>query len=131
MTYGQDVNITPSGDAYPGSGMTLGQLGGASGWLAGPSLPGMPASAAGDHVSGALEVGGQANPLWALAIFIGLLLLVMWLERRFGGDGFANLKVTFWNVLLIGFIAKVAAPVWTALFTLVKVPAISTWMLAH
>jgi hypothetical protein len=65
------------------------------------------------------------------AVFLGLLVLLMFIANRLGEDGeFANIKLSAYNVLIIGLAATVGQPIWKYLAYRSGIKPISDWALA-
>jgi hypothetical protein len=122
------INYMPVRNVYPTAGVaSLGQM-----VTAGAPGPGPEeiAVGGGGEVATALTVGGQANPLVGLLVFLALVAASMWAAQRLGqGDGqFANIKASAYNALVISWIAILGIPIWKFVFTRFKVPGVSTWV---
>lgn len=119
------INRVPAGNVYPGLSETLGQE--ASGMELGPTPEAHAAGTA--DLDDALRVGGQASPLIGLLVFVLLAWFVMWLAGRFGDTkSFSNIKGSAFNILFISLVAVAGIPAWKYLFTVLKVPGVSTWV---
>ena len=84
-----------------------------------------------EEVEQALTIGGQANPLTGMLVFGALVVVLMLIAQRMGdADEFRNLRLSAYNVLITSLIAVAGIPVWKTVFTKVKVPGVSTWVLS-
>lgn len=129
------VNNLYSGNIYPGDGFTMGAA-------ASPLMAPMPV--AGVEVSGntidpgsaeviqasATGAQGSAAAVW-IAMAVALFLL-MWVAKRFGSQGkdFANIQLTVYNVLVLAFAGVIGSTMLKALFTKIKIPGLSSLVLA-
>ena len=90
----------------------------------------VPAAAEGE-VGQALLIGGQANPLVGLAVFAGMVIMAMLIGQHLGdAEEFRNLRLSAYNVVVTSLIAVAGIPLWKAIFTRVKLPGVSTWVLS-
>lgn len=119
MLYGRQIYPTLGGE-------TAGDL------ATGPFAPRAEAQARqATEVDAALTIGGQTNPLMGLAVFGALVVGVMLLAQHLGeGEDFRNIRASAYNVLVISLVAVAGIPVWKFLFTRVKVPGVSAWVLS-
>src|SRR5512146_228222 len=84
----------------------------------------------GNHVDEALQIGGQGSPLMGLAVFGVLAAGLYLIAKHTGEDGsFSSIKGSAYNALFISLVAVTGIPVWKFLFTRLKVPGVSTWVL--
>src|ERR1700690_1960603 len=108
------INTTPGGNVYPwlnsGSSSSLGLR--ARGMS---SFPGSPAKEDEAEAPGSTMPnpgGGSSSVLVAGVTFVGLLLVVMFAGHALDGkENFKNIKVSFYNVILISLAAVVGLPV--------------------
>lgn len=121
------INYLPGRNVYPTfEGESLGQI--ASGQDIGPT-PGEVEAGVNGEVDAALRVGGQANPLVGLLVFVLLVAAIGFIAHRFGEAGaFSNIKANAYNALFISLVAVAGIPIWKAVFTFFKVPGASTWV---
>lgn len=95
------------------------------------SSPDEIAPVAADEISQAAEMGKRGNPiiaLLALGVMVGLL---MWGSHKLGTDeDFKNIRLSSFNILTIGWVAIIGLTVWKFVFTKIKVPGLSTIVLA-
>lgn len=132
-----DVNTVNLRNMYPTAiGQTVSQSGTSANQSpspAGVAANGQAASNAGaaTPVDVAASIGGQGSAIVGGLVFLGLLVGLMFFARRVGeGEGFSNIKLSAFNVLVISLAALVGLPVWKYVFTRFPVPALSTWALA-
>lgn len=124
------VNMLYARQIYPTlGGETAGDL------ATGPFAPRAEAQTAATtghpDVDAALTIGGQASPLMGLVVFGGMVVGIMLLAQHLGeGEEFRNVKATAYNALVISLLAVAGIPVWKFVFTRVKVPGVSTWVLS-
>jgi hypothetical protein len=65
------------------------------------------------------------------AVFLGLLVLLMFVANRLGEESeFSNIKLSAYNVLIIGLAATVGQPIWKYLAFRSGIKPISDWALA-
>ncbi len=123
-------------DAYPtATGSTIGQYAtGAN--PGGPVAPGSRVAAGtapmeNDEVAQAAAIGGQINPIIGGLIFIALVFGLMFLAKRLGtDDDFKSLKPSVYNVLTVSLAAAAGLPLLKYAAVKVKIPGVSTWILA-
>jgi len=98
---GSGVNSISAKTIYPSApGQSLGVAGSTG------SIPDDVMDATSDaKVAGAISTGGYPIVWWG--IFLGLLLVLGFLAKRFGSEGgsFTSIKLSFYNVLIVGFMA--------------------------
>lgn len=83
------------------------------------------------EVDQATAVGLSGNVAIAGLVLFALLFGLMFLAKRLGtDDDFKSLKPSLYNVVTIGLAAAVGLPIWKFLFTKLKVPGVSAWVLA-
>lgn len=132
------IDTFPAANMYPtydaGKSASLGLRGSAS-----SAFGGMPEAEAivetgGPDVAAPKPggIGGQPNLLWAGLTFAIILVALMFTAERIGGESseFKNLKVSFYNVLVIALAAVAGIPIIKYLFTRFKVPGLSQWVAA-
>ena len=80
----------------------------------------------------AAYVGAQGSPLIWFGVMVILLLGLMFMAKRIGGEAreFASIKASFYNVLVISLAAIIGINFFKMVFTKVKVPGLSTLILA-
>ncbi len=121
------INTIGSGSVYPLYGPQT-DFGFSDGAAPSDSVNGGPGD---QEVAQAVSIGGTASPGIGLLVFGGLAVGVMAIAHHVGNDGeFANIKLTALNILVISLVAVAGIPVWKALFTKLKVPGVSTWVLS-
>jgi hypothetical protein len=127
------INIIPGGNVYPwqdsGSSSSLGARASAM-----SSFPGAPVAedkaAAGGNPDPNM-IGGSTSILAAGLTFVALLLVLMFVGHQLDGkEEFKNIKVSFYNVIVISLTAVVGIPLMKFLFGKVPIPAIKNWVLA-
>jgi hypothetical protein len=65
------------------------------------------------------------------AVFLGLLVLLMFIANRLGEESeFSNIKLSAYNVLIIGLAATVGQPIWKYLAYRSGIKPLSDWALA-
>ena len=127
------INTIPGGNVYPwlnsGSSTSLGDRASAM-----SGFPGSPAKEDAAEAPGSTmpnTVGGSSSVLIAGVTFVGLLLVVMFAGHALDGqENFKNIKVSFYNVILISLAAVVGLPVMKFLFTKVPITALNNWVMA-
>lgn len=132
------IDTFPAANAYPtydsGKGASLGLRGTASNVFSGmPEVEAIVETGGPDVAAPkAVGLGGQPNLLWAGLVFVALLVALMFTAEKIGGEGaeFRNLKLSFYNVLVIALAAIVGIPVIKYLFVKFKVPGLSQWVAA-
>lgn len=98
-----------------------------SGAVAGAVAPDNP----NDEVAQAAAIGGQVNPLIGGLIFIGLVFGLMFIAKRLGtDDDFKSLKPSVYNVFTVSLAAAAGLPLLKYAAVKVKIPGVSTWILA-
>lgn len=102
--------VTP-GAVTPGGGLSVAAMATGSNkrqvTLSGSNSPGAPAPGAGSQVAPA------GNFVVGLIVFVVLLLVVMFVAHRFGGDDsdFKNIKASAYNCLFIALVAVTGIPI--------------------
>lgn len=127
------INIVPGGNVYPwlnsGSSSSLGQRSGAL-----SSVPGSPVKEDQSEAPGATNpnsIGGTSSMLVAGAVFVGLLVVLMFVGHALDGkEEFKNIKVSFYNVIVISLAAVVGLPLLKFLLSKVPIGPIRTWVMA-
>lgn len=125
------INTIPGGNVYPwlnsGSSTSLGDRASAM-----SSFPGSPtkedtAEAPGTPTPNTL--GGAPSLLVAGLTFVGLLVVLMFAGHALDGkENFKNIKVSFYNVILISLAAVVGLPLMKFLFAKVPITALRNWV---
>lgn len=127
------INTLPGGNVYPwmnsGSSSSLGDRASAM-----SSFPGSPSREDKDAAAGAPDpntVGGSTSVLGAGLTFVGMLLVLMFVGHQLDGkEEFKNIKVSFYNVIVISLAAVIGIPLMKFLFNKVPIPAIKNWVMA-
>lgn len=130
-----DVNTINLRQMYPTAlGQTIGQSGTSSNQMpsaSGASVTGAAPNAAPTAIDNAAAIGGQGSAITGGLVFLGLLIGLMILAKKLGSESdFSNIKLSAFNVLIIGLAALIGLPVWKYFFTRFPIPALSTWALA-
>lgn len=126
---------TPIGNVYPRRGIGLGVYASA-GAKVGTAPQGMSAgtgeaAAMSDDVQRAVMIGNQGSALSAFVVIVALLFILMFAAKRIGSEGeFSNIKMSFYNVLVISFAAIIGIPIFKFVFTKIPIPGLSTYALA-
>lgn len=104
-------------NVYPASiGQSLGTVASAS-----SAAPAQPASETAKRNSDIEAVAGPQNPMMFWIVFVGLLILLMVVAKRWGEPGeFSNLRASAYNVLFIALVAITGIPIFKLLA--VKIP---------
>jgi hypothetical protein len=127
------INVIPGGNVYPwmnsGSSSSLGDRAGAM-----SGFPGSPAKEDAQEAPGnpaPNTLGGSSSLLVAGVVFVGMLFVLMFAGHALDGEeNFKNIKVSFYNVLLISLAAVVGIPLMKFLFTKVPIPPLQKWVAA-
>lgn len=127
------INTIPGGNVYPwldsGSSSSLGARASAM-----SSFPGSPVSEDKQAAGGTPEpnmIGGSTSIFAAGLTFVALLLVLMFVGHQLDGkEEFKNIKVSFYNVIVISLAAIVGIPLMKWLFSRIPIPAIKNWVLA-
>lgn len=127
------INSTPGGNVYPwlnsGSSTSLGNRGSAM-----SSFPGSPAKEDESEAPGTVApntIGGSSSMLVAGLTFAGLLVVLMFAGHALDGEeNFKNIKVSFYNVILISLAAVVGLPLMKFLFSKVPISSLKNWVMA-
>lgn len=125
------INVIPGGNVYPwlnsGSSSSLGNRASAM-----DSFPGSPVKEDSAEAPGAVQpntIGGSSSVLVAGLTFIGLLVVLMFAGHALDGEeNFKNIKVSFYNVILISLAAVVGLPLLKFLFAKVPISALRNWV---
>ncbi len=125
------INVIPGGNVYPwlnsGSSSSLGDRSSAM-----SSFPGSPVKEDQTEAPGAAQpnmVGGAPSVLVAGLTFVALLVVVMFVGHQLDGhENFKNIKVSFYNVLVISIAAVVGLPLVKFLFSKVPISALRNWV---
>jgi len=121
-----NTNDMMIGGAYPVFGSGLGTFGSAS-----ATGPEQAAANSPTEVQQAAMVGATGKPLvWWVTLAIGVVLL-MFIARKMGGpEEFKNLRPSVYNIVIIAFAAILGISFLKVVFTKVKVPGLSSLILA-
>lgn len=127
------INIIPGGNVYPwqnsGSSSSLGDRASAM-----SSFPGSPAREDQSEAPGSAApntIGGSSSVLVAGLTFVGLLIVLMFVGHQLDGEEqFKNIKVSFYNVILISLAAVVGLPLLKFLFAKVPISSLRNWVMA-
>lgn len=127
------INSTPGGNVYPwlnsGSSSSLGSRASAM-----SNTPGSPSKEDSAEAPGAVSpdtLGGSSSMLVAGATFVGLLFVLMFVGHQLDGkEEFKNIRVSFYNVILISLAAVVGLPLMKFLFSKVPITALKNWVMA-
>lgn len=127
------INIIPGGNVYPwqdsGSSSSLGQRASAM-----SGFPGSPAKEDSSEAPGSAApntIGGTSSVLVAGLTFVGLLIVLMFVGHQLDGEEqFKNIKVSFYNVILISLAAVVGLPLLKFLFAKVPISSLKNWVMA-
>lgn len=121
------VNYIAAKNIYPGfGGETVGNI--ATGGIGKTSED---ITSLDQDVEQALSIGGSASPLMGMFAFGVLIVGLMLLARHLGEEKeFSNLKLSFYNIVMTSLVAVAGIPLWKYIFTKVKVPGVSTWVLS-
>lgn len=127
------INSTPGGNVYPwlnsGSSASLGSRASAM-----SNTPGSPSKEDSAEAPGAVSpdtLGGSSSMLVAGATFVGLLFVLMFVGHQLDGkEEFKNIRVSFYNVILISLAAVVGLPLLKFLFSKVPIVALKNWVMA-
>lgn len=126
-----ESNVFTARGVYPSAtGQTVATL------ATGPGAPSVAQKAdvggsGGSEVEQAAAVGMQGNLAIAGLVLFALLFGLMFLAKRLGtDDDFKSLKPSFYNVITVSLAAAVGLPIWKFVFTKLKVPGVSAWILA-
>lgn len=127
------IDIIPGGNVYPwsnsGSSSSLGQRASAM-----SSFPGSPVTEDKQEAPGTPDpntVGGSSSVMMAGLTFVALLVVLMFVGHQIDGkDNFKNVKVSFYNVILISLAAVVGLPLMKFLFSKVPISALRNWVMA-
>lgn len=127
------INTIPGGNVYPwmnsGSSSSLGERASAM-----SGFPGSPAKEDVAEAGGTPDpntLGGSTSLLGAGLTFVGLLLVLMFVGHQLDGkDEFKNIKVSFYNVIVISLAAVVGLPLMKFLFAKIPIPALKNWVMA-
>ncbi len=127
------IDTIPGGNVYPwlnaGGASSLGtRMGGMS------VFPGSPAKEDAAMAPGpeqAVTIGGSPSLLVAGLTFVALLIVLMFAGRALDGEAeFKNIKVSFYNALVIGLSAAVTLPVFKYIAAKQPIPALRNWVMA-
>jgi hypothetical protein len=127
------INIQPGGNVYPwmsgGSSLSLGSRAGAMSGM--PGSPGKEDVAEAPGPSSPNTVGGSPSVLIAGLTFVGLLLVLMFVGHHLDGkEEFKNIKVSFYNVIVISLAAVVGIPLIKFLASKQPITAVQAWVSA-
>lgn len=74
-------------------------------------------------------IGNQKNVLLAGVMFFALLIVLMFTAKHLGEDGeFKNIKVSFYNALIITLAVVVVLPPLKFVASKVPIPGVSAWV---
>lgn len=127
------IDLIPGGNVYPwlnsGSSTSLGNRASAN-----SNFPGSPVKedeSANPGATAPNTVGGSSSLLLGGLTFIALLVFLMFLGHQLDGkENFKNIKVSFYNVILISVAAIVGIPLMKFLFAKVPIAALRNWVMA-
>ena len=127
------IDIIPGGNVYPwsnsGSSSSLGQRASAM-----SNFPGSPVTEDKQEAPGPIApntLGGSSSVLVAGLMFVGLLIVLMFVGHQLDGEEqFKNIKVSFYNVILISLAAIVGLPLMKFLFSKVPISSLRNWVMA-
>ena len=127
------INTIPGGNVYPwlnsGSSSSLGDRASAM-----SSFPGSPTKEDEAEAPGAAQpntIGGSSSVMVAGLTFVGLLIVLMFVGHQLDGEEqFKNIKVSFYNVILISLAAVVGLPLLKYLFAKVPIASLKNWVMA-
>lgn len=127
------INIIPGGNVYPwmdsGSSSSLGNRSSAM-----SGFPGSPVTEDKSEAPGSVSpntIGGSSSVLVAGLTFVGLLIVLMFVGHQLDGEEqFKNIKVSFYNVILISLAAVVGLPLLKFLFAKVPISSLKNWVMA-
>jgi hypothetical protein len=98
------------------------------------NTPGSPSKEDSAEAPGAVSpdtLGGSSSMLVAGATFVGLLFVLMFVGHQLDGkEEFKNIRVSFYNVILISLAAVVGLPLMKFLFSKVPITALKNWVMA-
>lgn len=123
------IDSVPVGNIYPTADSA--SLGARSGAFS--AFRGVPVREELEATEGEQSVTlGGATSIWGAGLtFLALLILLMFAAKNLGeGEEFRNIKVSFYNVMVIGLAVIVSIPVYKYLFSKLPVPGISAWVKA-
>lgn len=127
------IDTIPGGNVYPwlnqGGSASLGmRMGGMS---AAPGSPAKEDVASAPGPDEAYTLGGSTSLFGAALVFVALLVALMFIGRALDGEAeFKNIKVSFYNALVIGLSAAVTLPIFKFLATKQPIGAIKNWIMA-
>ncbi len=127
------INTIPGGNVYPwlnsGSSTSLGDRASAM-----SSFPGSPVTEDKEEAPGTVTpntLGGSTSILAAGLTFVALLIVLMFVGHQLDGkEQFKNIKVSFYNVILISLAAVVGLPLMKFLFAKVPIAPLRNWVMA-
>lgn len=86
-----------------------------------------------DEVADSMDTGGVfGKPITWWAVLVILLVALMWTARRFGSEGgnFGSIRLSVYNVLVIGLAAAIGIGFFKVVFSRFNVPGLSVCMKA-
>jgi hypothetical protein len=127
------INTIPGGNVYPwmnsGSSSSLGDR--ASGMSSFPGSPVIEDKGAAPGTPDPNSLGGSPSILIAGLTFVGLLLVLMFVGHQLDGEeNFKNIRVSFYNVIVVSLAAIVGIPLMKYLFGKVPIPSLKNWVMA-
>jgi hypothetical protein len=127
------INVIPGGNVYPwldgGSSSSLGSRASAMSGFPGSPVKEDEAEAPGSAAPN--TIGGAPSVLVAGLTFVGLLIVLMFVGHQLDGEEqFKNIKVSFYNVILISLAAVIGLPLMKFLFSKVPISALRNWVMA-
>lgn len=127
------INTIPGGNVYPwlnsGSSASLGDRASAMSGFPGSPAKEDQAEAPGNPAPNTL--GGSSSLLVAGLVFVGMLVVLMFAGHALDGEeNFKNIKVSFYNVVLISLAAVVGIPLMKFLFAKVPISPLQKWVAA-
>lgn len=127
-----DINRIPGGNVVPGYGTGSSASLGLQASLGPVGQDATTEAGTSQAVAQTVQFGGEDNVLVGAALFTGLLIALMLVAQRVGGEGgkFGNIRASFYNALVIGLAAIVTIPAIKYLFARFKVPHVSAWVLS-
>lgn len=119
-------NVYPSANAGPSASLGI-RAGAASAFAGSPVAEDLQTENAMPSLPSLSGIGVLAGG----ATLIVLLLVLMFVAHRIGEQGdFKNVKVSFYNALVIGLAAVITIPLFKLLFTKIQIPGVSHWVAA-
>jgi len=128
------IDTVPGGNYYPtlnsGIGTSLGiKASAASAFHGQPAAEELMEEGNTVTPAGPMGLGGASSVLMGGVVLVLLLFVLMFTAKKLGEDGeFKNIKVSFYNALVIGLAAIVAIPLFKFAFSRIPVPGLSPWI---